>query len=406
MRVRADSSVDTISFVASRTARDFVQFGFRHDSAGRRTTYGPDAVVLLSDDFAAAYCFQVANGGRARPHEVGIRFLPAVTGSERTDIDGTLWIDTVTREMRDVVFTYLGVPGRLESFHPGGRVSFRAMPNGVVLVDRWSIRSVGAAADTVWSTNGSGVAIRPGTIGAGGHGIGDPGGSGVARQALRERLYATVMGGELASAAWPDGSVWRTPLGRLRAQVLTRDGHPAPNALVSLVGTPYFGNSDSNGVLEIGGLVPGPYDARTVVDPRLAEMGIGNGPVKRIVAMRDSTVTAVLAAPTAENFAGERCALTPHRSSADTVIVLGQIVTADGRPVVDAKLTFATVTDGVARWHDDRASTSRDGVFLSCRDWRIGDSVLVRANHTAAGDVDVTRKVDSRLLIVRVTLAP
>jgi hypothetical protein len=407
MRVRADSSVDTISFVASRSARDFVQFGFRHDSAGRRTTFGPDAVVLLSDDFAAAYCFQVADGGRTRPHEVGIRFLPAVTDGERTDIDGTLWIDTVAREMRDVEFTYLGVPGRMEAYHPGGRVSFRAMPNGVVLVDRWSIRSVGIAADTVWSTSGGGVGGGgAGRSGRGGHGIGDPGGSGVARQALRERLYASVMGGELASASWPDGVAWRAPLGRLRARVFTRDGRPAANALVSLVGTSYFGNADSSGVLEIGGLVPGPYEARTVADPRLAEMGLAIGPSKKFVAVRDSTVALTLAAPTAESFAAEHCALAGQRSAADSVFVLGQVVTADGRPVVDAKLTFATMIAGAPRWHDERASTSREGVFLSCRGWKIGDVVLMRANKTAAGDVDVTRTLDSRLLIVRTTIHP
>ena len=403
MRVRADSSVDTISFVASRTAQDFVTSGFRRDSADRRITFGPDAVVLLSDDFAAAYCFQLADGGRVRPNQVGIRFTPAEMSTKRLDIDGTLWIDTSARELRDVEYVYLGLPARTEVFHPGGRVSFRAMPNGVVLVDRWSIRSVAVATDTIWTTTADGA--RPRSF-MGGRGIGDPGGSGVATRALRDRPFATVMGGELASASWPGGVAWRAPLGTLRAQVLTRDGRPAASALVSLVGTPYFGNADSSGILEIGGLVSGPYEARTIADPRLAEMGLAIGPSKKFVAVRDSTVALTLAAPTAESFAAEHCALAGQRSAADSVFVLGQVVTADGRPVVDAKLTFATMIAGAPRWHDERASTSREGVFLSCRGWKIGDVILMRANKTAAGDVDVTRTLDSRLLIVRTTIHP
>jgi hypothetical protein len=414
MLVRKDSSVDTISFAASRTAREFVRSGFRHDSADRRMTYGPDALVLLSDDFAAAYCFHLADGGRARANQVGIHFSPAVQLSDRTDIDGTLWVDTVARELRDVDFTYVGVPRSFEAFRPGGLVSFRAMPNGVVLVDRWSIRSVGAAVDTVletvWDANAGGAGGFIGG-GRGGRGRGgsvrrDPVGGTVVQQSLRERLYSSVTSGELARATWPDGQIWTAPLGRLRAQVFTSDGQPGAGALVSLVGTPYFGNADSRGILEITGLLPGPYELRTIVDPRLAEMGIASGRTMPIVAVRDSTVSTTLAAPTAENFATERCAQVPRRP-ADSVFVLGQVVTADGRPVVDAKLTFATMDDGdVPRWHREKASTSREGVFLSCLGWKIGDVMRVRVNQTAGADVDVTRTVDSKLLLVRIALKP
>jgi hypothetical protein len=412
MHVRKDSSVDTISFAASRTAREFVRSGFRHDSADRRMTYGPDALVLLSDDFAAAYCFHLADGGRARANQIGIHFSPAIQLADRTDIDGTLWIDTVARELRDVDFTYLGVPRSFEAFRPGGLVSFRAMPNGVVLVDRWSIRSVGAAVDTVLETvwdadaGGAGGSVGGGRGGRGGRVNRGPAGGAVTQQSLRERLYASVTSGELARATWPDGQIWTAPLGRLRAHVFTSDGQPGAGALVSLVGTPYFGNADSLGILEITGLLPGPYELRTVVDPRLAEMGIASGRTMPIVAVRDSTVITTLAAPTAENFATERCARVP-RGSADSVFVLGQVVTADGRPVVDAKLTFATMDDGeVPRWHRERASTSRDGVFLSCLGWKIGDVIRVRVNQTAADKVDVTRTVDSKLLLVRIALKP
>ncbi|MGH7653299.1 MAG: carboxypeptidase-like regulatory domain-containing protein, partial [Gemmatimonadaceae bacterium] len=139
MRVRADSSVATASFVAAHSAQDFVQSGFASNDAHTRSYFGPDAELLLSNEFAAAYCLQLADADRSRKNQVGIRFLPAYHRDGATDIDGTLWIDTVARELRDVEYTYLGMPAAVtKALHPGGYVSFRTMPNGTVVIDRWS----------------------------------------------------------------------------------------------------------------------------------------------------------------------------------------------------------------------------------------------------------------------------
>jgi hypothetical protein len=403
MRVRADSSVDTISFVAARTAQDFVRFGFRHDSAERRITFGPDAVVLLSDEFAAAYCFQLASGGRARPREVGIRFLPALLQRDRTDIDGTLWIDTTARELRDVEYVYLGVQSRMEAFRPGGHVSFRAMPNGEVLVDRWSIRSVGVTYDTVWSTTGPGGFIGRGR---GGTGLGDPSGSTVAQRALRDRLYATVTGGELARASWPDGLVWQALLGTLRARVLKSDGIPASGSLLSLVGTPYFGIADSTGLVELRDLVPGPYEVRTVVDPRLAQLGLGTATPVTFTASRDSAISATVTVPTAESVAAERCAQPRSSSAADSVRVLGRVMKPDGTPIADARVTFAARASEGPQWRAERSVTRADGFFVSCHGWNVGEGIVVRVSRGGVPPIDLNMRFASPLLVVPVIIEP
>lgn len=408
MRVRADSSVDTISFVAARSAEDFVNAGFRHDSAEIRTTFGPDAVVLLSDDFAAAYCFQLAAGGRARPRQVGIRFRSAVSNRDRTDIDGTLWIDTTARELRDVEFVYLGVPGRMEAFHPGGRVSFHAMPNGEVLVDRWSIRSVSVAYDTVWSsTGGSGWSNGGGSgqsligNGSGGVGLGDPRGSARVLPTLHDHLRASVTGGELARASWPDGLVWRAPLGTLRVHAVTARGQPAVGSIVELVATPYFGVVDSTGTAEITGLLPGPYAVR-IVDPRFAELGIGVPTPLKFTAFRDSTTTKTLKVPTAEDFIAARCIAAHQWTPEDSVFVFGRVVTPDGQPVSNVTVGFSSG----AYVNPEFFVTGTDGLFQSCRPWHLHDSVTIAVRHSGMVSSTVTRTFDSNLAVVRIVVQP
>lgn len=126
MRVRSDSA-DTAatSFFASHSAQDLVRYGFSTDSTTTGTYFGPDADVLLSDYFAGAYCFELAHGSRARLHEVGLHFVPAEHRQGRVDIDGTLWIDTLARSLKDIEFVYDGVPAGARRFHPGGASSSR-----------------------------------------------------------------------------------------------------------------------------------------------------------------------------------------------------------------------------------------------------------------------------------------
>lgn len=65
--------------------------------------YAPDEQVLLSDQFIADHCFQVARGSDATEGLFGVRFSPAER-RRPNDISGTLWVDSASAELRYLDF--------------------------------------------------------------------------------------------------------------------------------------------------------------------------------------------------------------------------------------------------------------------------------------------------------------
>jgi hypothetical protein len=385
MRVRTDTSdAAATSFYTSHSAEDLVRYGFSSDSTVSRTYFLPDADVLLSDYFAEAYCFEIANGGRARPNDVGLRFVPADRRRGRIDIDGTLWVDTAAHALKEIEYTYLGVDFRTRAFHAGGRISFRAMQNGVVLIDRWSLRLLSAASDSM---------------------IGPLG--------LRDWFYADETGGELARATWRDGLTWKAPLGALRLHAITADGKPAVGRVIALTATHYFATTDSNGMARISDLVPGPYGVR-IIDPRIVPLGIGLPTPLRFVAARDSTALATIVVPTAESFVTDRCvaAHKPKSVPAGSFFVLGRVVTPDGQPVKDAEVSFTTDLGTLSgdsapwQWLREDVTTSADGLFQACHDWSLHNEIFIRVHRPGTPDVDVKREFTSDLIVVKVPVQP
>lgn len=384
MRVRTDSGEsDGASFVAAHEARDFVRFGFSTDSGASGTYFGPDADVLLNDAFASAYCFELARAGRDRPGQVGLRFVPAARKRGRVDIDGTLWIDTVARELRDVEFRYLNVNSGADRFHPGGYVSFRSMQNGVVLIDRWSIRVASAVIDT--SEEGG-------------------------RLKYHYSLYAEEEGGELASASWPDGLVWKAPLGALHLHALTKDRKPAVGAVIALVATPFFATVDANGYADIKDLLPGEYAVR-IVDPRIAELGIGLPTTLKFRAAPDSTALATLVVPTTESSIAGRCVADHHWAVGDSVFTMGRVVAPNGGLVNDLKVTFATrpkgsPQDAAWQWNSVHFTTGTDGMFEFCHPFTPDTEIFYRVSRDGVIEAEVPRTFTSNLMVVRIPIRP
>ncbi|MGH7654508.1 MAG: carboxypeptidase-like regulatory domain-containing protein [Gemmatimonadaceae bacterium] len=384
MRVRTDSGEsDAASFVAAHEARDFVRFGFSTDSGASGTYFGPDADVLLNDAFAGAYCFELAKAGRDRRGQVGLRFVPAARKRGRVDIDGTLWIDTVARELRDVQFRYLNVNSGADRFHPGGYVSFRSLQNGVVLIDRWSIRVASAVVDT--SEEGS-------------------------RLKYHYELYAEEEGGELASASWPDGFTWRAPLGALRLHALTKDHRAAVGTVIALVATPFFSTVDATGYGNINGLLPGEYAVR-IIDPRIAALGMGLPTTLRFRAAPDSTALATLIVPTTESSIIDRCVANHKWAKGDSVFTMGRVVAPNGGLVNDLKVTYATRPKGSARdaawaWSDASFRTGIDGVFAFCHAFTPDTEIFYRVSREGVIEAETSRAFTSNLMVVRIPIRP
>jgi hypothetical protein len=298
MTVRVDSADRmATSFKAEKSGEEFVNSGFTREDGGGRIYSGPDADVLLDDGFAAGYCFRLADSERARPTQVGLGFFPADSKRGRTDIEGTLWVDTLTRSLRDIEFKYVGLPGNSHGVDPGGHIFFREMPNGVVLIDRWTLRIAATR-------------MRNGSM----HG------------------FAYESGGEVARASWADGTHWEAELGSITLHLRQADGHPAKGAIVFLDSTEYIGVADTAGDVTIRELLAGPYKV-VFLDTTLAPTPIRIASTLTFEAHRGLVDEKTLQVPTEDDFLQVPCRA-DKASQWHRIVALNDI---DGSPASAAK---------------------------------------------------------------------
>jgi hypothetical protein len=373
--VRIDSAERvTRSFNAAHTATDFIQRGFMADSAKRQIFFAPDADVLLDEGFANGYCFRIVDSDPSRPNQIGLGFSAAERRRNRVDIEGTLWVDTVARVLRDIEHRYVGLDRRIETLRPGGHIHFREMANGVVMIDRWWLRLVGGQLDTV-NTPGFSQGRR----------LTLP----IAQ--VRASFHASENGGEVASATWPDGRTWHASLGTLRVHSVTEDGQPAVGTEVHLVDTQYHGFADSSGNIDIPNLVPGPY-ALSIRDPRLMPLGIEVSTPIHFVAERDSTLQQPLVVPSTEEFVAARCTAKHRYTPGDSVLLMGRAFSPDGASMKGLTITLDYEVGGVRKPLPESFTTDSDGLFQFCgRGLQLGMRVLIEA--TRDGDHVATTTV-------------
>lgn len=118
--------------------QELAAHGYVREEGDTVTFYGPDATVLLSDEFQDTHCLYVQQRGRRG--RVGVAFEP-VEGRTTVDIRGTLWLDARTGELRDVEYEYTGMADNSRRSPSGGRVEFQRLPSGAWIVSRWQIRT-------------------------------------------------------------------------------------------------------------------------------------------------------------------------------------------------------------------------------------------------------------------------
>jgi hypothetical protein len=343
--VRVDSAYRAaVSFSAVHNAAEFVRRGFMQSEVDGFTFFAPDADVLLDDRFSSGYCFRVMEPNRARPNQVGVGFVAADKRRDRIDIDGALWIDTVARALRDIEFRYVGLDPRIERFEPGGRIAFREMANGTVLVDRWSLRLIGARNDTLTD-------VRARTQVAN----------------IQTTFYATESGGELGHAVWRDGTAWHAALGVADIRAVRRDRSPARGVELRATGTPYHATADSAGRAVLRDLVPGPYSI-VAFDSTLDPLNLTIPTGLWLMSQRDSS-DLIAKVPRLGEFVLDRCeAERTPRSSTDPNLVIGRVMTADDKPVAGVVWRAALFPGGakdpvVIR---EGARTGSDGIIAIC----------------------------------------
>jgi len=310
-----------VSLPAAQLSAD----GYVRQNSTETIYFGPDAAVLLSDEFLRDHCFRLRNGEGKRGGLIGLAFEPA-RGREKPDIVGTLWIDRKTAELRDLEYTYWhlpNLPSTAKSDDFGGRMEFHRMPTGAWIVERWVIRMPllrdrGAFAQRE-------VAVVPGSP---------------MRRAERIELAGIhEEGGEvLESMARGARRELSTDVASVRGMVFDSTRmRPLADARVFLDGTQFSARSGPDGAFEIGNVPPGTY-AMSVVHARFDSLGMK--PPVATVALRVSEPTAAqLTVPSIATIVARDCA--PEERTAGPATLRGQV--RDGEtaaPAVNAAVAL------------------------------------------------------------------
>jgi len=350
--VQIDSTaVTSRPFLAVLSSEDFARGGFARDSSGMRQYLAPYADVLLDDAFIAAHCFHSRDGGPSRSKQIGVAFETARRQRGRIDVDGIVWVDTSARALVEVEFRYVGVSDAATRARSGGEIWFRQMSNGLLIIDRWHIRSAGANERRAHDEFG----VIPREEGP---------------------IQAIEYGGQVVEAAWPDGLSWRAPLGRLVVRGVDSAGGPATGFELRLRGTNYSARPNERGVAQIGSLLPGPYRA-FVTDTLLGRIGLAPSAPTKFVVARDSLVEQRITVRDAIQNFREFCG---GGAGSDEALLVVRVRTPEGLPVTDAawevRRTRAPSRDYTEEFAHARHA-SPDGTLLGCLRMKKGDAVRV-----------------------------
>ena len=120
-------------------AQDLVLGGFVQHPEGQVAYYAPDADVLLSDSFVRRHCFRLVRGQAESAGLLGLEF-EALPQSRLPDIEGVMWLDPASSELRWLDFTYVNLEASIEQQGLGGMVEFARLPSGAWIIRSWWIR--------------------------------------------------------------------------------------------------------------------------------------------------------------------------------------------------------------------------------------------------------------------------
>lgn len=124
---------------ASVPAADLAARGFVVAGADSTAYYGPDAAVIRDSAFLSGHCFGVARREHRGALQIGLTFAP-VPGHRVPDVQGVLWLDAASAELRSLEFSYTRLPDGVEDDRIGGTVEFVNLPSGEWIVRRWELR--------------------------------------------------------------------------------------------------------------------------------------------------------------------------------------------------------------------------------------------------------------------------
>ena len=114
--------------------------GYMSEDESGTVYRAPDAEALLSEAFTSLHCFREEPPTKDKGDWVGIGFRPARDRARIADIEGTLWLDRTSSELRLLEFRYTNLPEDYAHATAGGSVEFLRLSTGSWLVGRWQLR--------------------------------------------------------------------------------------------------------------------------------------------------------------------------------------------------------------------------------------------------------------------------
>lgn len=334
------------------------------DSMGFTVFRAPDAGVLLSDEFARDHCFSVVTGRGSTVGFVGLAFSP-VPDRRVTDIEGTMWADPESAELRLVEYAY--VPRRRDWNGVGGFIRFERLPSSHWIVRDWVLRMPV-------------VTQRLQLMGYREEG-------GEAEQLSR---VAAALADSIANA--------RAVPGRVQGTAWDSIGNvPFQGAKVWLDSAGAETGTDALGTFVFPRVIPGRHTIH-FSHPMLDSMGIPRRTLPVVVGP-DSTTLALLGGPSLATLKGSACDDT-------TAVVTGTVRDArTGAPVDSADVTlswidiaFSAGKIGRIDARDLHAPSDTAGRYAACVPPHVEISLLARVAGARTGRVDV--RPDQRRLAI------
>ncbi|MGH7638201.1 MAG: carboxypeptidase-like regulatory domain-containing protein, partial [Gemmatimonadaceae bacterium] len=202
------------------------------EPTGATTYFAPDLSVLTSDQFLGEHCLRLV----VENDRLGIAFEPTRSRRNLPEIEGTMWIDRPSKELRSLDFKYVNVT-RHEEELGGGHVEFTRLRDGEWLISTWTIR-----APVLETRYGAGGALREGNQ--------------IAGRIVRE---VHEKGGLLALARSGRDTLWTNPALEVAGTVQDSAGRGVAGVSVTLRGTTIAARTNSVGRFALEDVVPGAY---------------------------------------------------------------------------------------------------------------------------------------------------
>jgi len=342
------ADLQTTDAYASLPAESLVREGFIRPGRDSTTYAAPDARTLASDAFVREHCFYATPGDSAHANDVGLGFRP-VKRDRAEDVEGVLWVDTATAELRSLEYRYTGrfAAASLGLGGPSGRVDYARVGRGAWIVQHWVVR-VPVAGQTVNLQAQDTSAKRSSHFVALYESGGDVLRTYLARGDSILPMPASVTG-QVADST-------RTPLGGARGVRVTLASRADSSPARTIV-------TDSTGAYEFDDVAPGDYVVR-MASARFDTLGIAM-PDRAVHVESGARAWLASAIPSLPTIVHGICAATGVRPG----VVLHGAVTD---PATHAPIPGAMVS---VTWRDSTASgrtvgwthvTDSTGTYVAC----------------------------------------